>query len=123
MRNLKRFTRSMEGPDRVVLLLKLRELEQLKELLTTVESEMLAVSADVRTYAVQAWSKDFQSGGGQDDAAEYLQDAAGRRAVQSAEGSLTKRSKEEVVQVKEKKSVPITFGGYDTVRVVATFRT
>jgi transposase len=43
MRNLKRFARSMEGPDRVVLLLKLKELEQLKELLTTVESEMLAV--------------------------------------------------------------------------------
>jgi len=43
MRNLKRFAASLEGPDRVVLSVKLKELEQLKELLTTVEKEMFAV--------------------------------------------------------------------------------
>jgi len=43
IRGLKRFAASAEGPDRVVLSVKLKELEQLEELQTTVEDEMLAV--------------------------------------------------------------------------------
>ena len=43
MRCLKRFAVSVEGPDKVVLLVKLRELEHLEELLSSVETEMLAV--------------------------------------------------------------------------------
>ncbi len=43
MRNLKRFAASVEGPDKVVLSVKLRELEHLLELQTIVETEMLAI--------------------------------------------------------------------------------
>ena len=43
MRSLKRFVCSAEGPDKVVLSVKLKELQQLDELQTTVETEMLAV--------------------------------------------------------------------------------
>ena len=43
MRSLKRFAASVEGPDKVVLSVKLRELEHLVELQTIVETEMLAI--------------------------------------------------------------------------------
>ena len=43
MRCLKRFAASAEGPDKVVLSVKLRELEHLEELRSSVEAEMLAV--------------------------------------------------------------------------------
>ena len=43
MRCLKRFAASVEGPDKVVLSVKLRELEHLEELRSSVETEMLAV--------------------------------------------------------------------------------
>jgi transposase len=43
MRSLKRFAASVEGPDKVVLSVKLKELEHLLELQTIVETEMLAI--------------------------------------------------------------------------------
>ena len=43
MCKLKRFAASAEGPDKVVLSVKLKELQQLAELQSTVEAEMLAV--------------------------------------------------------------------------------
>ena len=43
MCNLKRFAASVEGPDKVVLSVKLKELEQLGDLQGTLEAEMLAV--------------------------------------------------------------------------------
>ena len=43
MRSLKRFAASVEGPDKVVLSVKLKELEHLVELQTIIETEMLAI--------------------------------------------------------------------------------
>jgi len=43
MRSLKRFAASVEGPDKVVLSVKFKELEHLEELQTIVETELLAI--------------------------------------------------------------------------------